>query len=88
VADRVDLAVDDVEAPGRHAVVDRAGPEAEVPQLGAGDHAMLDVREVRDQPVDGGLGAFTSYLRVKPPNPPIRPRSRGSRRASTDDYTF
>ena len=88
VADRVNPAVDDVEAPGGHAVVDRAGPEAEVPQLGAGDHAMLDVREVRDLPVDGGLRAFTSYIGVKAPNPPDPPRGRASRRPSTDDYTF
>jgi cysteine synthase len=78
VADRVDLAVDDVEAPGGHAVVDRAGPEAEVPKLGAGDHAMLDVREVRDQPVD--RGGWAPSLRISGssrPTPRFAPAAGG-----------
>jgi hypothetical protein len=53
MAHRVDAAVDDMQAPGGHAVVDRAGAEAEVPQLGPGDHAMLDAREVCDLPPRG-----------------------------------
>ena len=55
MAHRVDAAVDDMQAPGGHAVVDRAGAEAEVPQLGRGDWTRA--RSAICRPAAGGVVA-------------------------------
>lgn len=63
-----DATVNEMQAAGRDAPLDRLRGQPERPQLLAGDHAVLAVGDLCDQPVEGRLGYFSSVCGVVWPN--------------------
>src|SRR5205823_12851306 len=69
VADRVDAAVDPVEAPGLPALRDGRTPQPSARELGRGYEPVLASGEVPDPTIDRN-GAFVRHTRRKAPTAP------------------